>query len=55
MIKLSNFRNELFKLCNKILKQQEAQEVGQLIYKMSISKESTDAGKVERNLHGDFV
>lgn len=53
--KLGNFRNELFELCKKLIKQNESQEIGQLIYKMSTSKESANTGKLERNLYGDLA
>lgn len=51
----SSFRNELFALCNKLLEQDEAREIGQTIYNMSVSKESIETGKIERTLHGDFA
>lgn len=55
MNKLGSFRKELFGLCNKLLKEDAAQEIKQLIYKMSVSKESVDTGETEKNIHGDFA
>lgn len=52
---MGNFRKEIFELCNKLLKEDAAQEIKQLIYKMSVSKESVDTGETEKNIHGDFA
>lgn len=51
----SNFRSEVFKLCNSLKKNSGAKEIGALIHDLSVSVENKQTGLVKNALHGDFA
>ncbi len=51
----SNFRSEVFKLCNSLQKNSVAKEIGTLIHDLSVSVGNKQAGFLKNTLHGDFA
>lgn len=50
-----NFRDEVFKLCKILQKNDEAKHINELVHDLSISVEEEDTGEVRHALHGDFA
>ena len=52
----NNFRSEIFNLCKKIQQDNLANDICELIYRMSITSMTDDSGKeIKVNKHGDFA
>ena len=50
----TSFRQEVFRLCKKLQKNETAQKVKSVIYNLSVSVESKETGTIKKNAHGDF-
>lgn len=50
-----DFRNELFALCKTLQKTETAQSIAELIFNLSVSSASNNAGEMIKNSHGDFA
>lgn len=50
----SNFRTEVFKLCNMLKKQDEAAKIGELFRNLTVTVENKETGEIKKNLHKDF-
>ena len=50
----TSFRQEVFRLCKKLQKNETALKVKSVIYNLSVSVESKETGTIKKNAHGDF-
>ena len=51
----TNFRSEVFKLCKKLQGNMDAQEIGKMIYDMSVLPETSKKSKIIKNPSNDFA
>ena len=50
-----SFRSEVFNLCKKLQKNEDAQAIREVIMSLKITKENKATGEIQKNSHGDFI